>query len=110
MTNSSRLFDSIDLQLEKFPKEDMLVAKENGQWKKYGTAQSKAIIDNFSAGLLALGLSGNDMTAEGQDKVALISNNRPEWVFTDLACQQVGVPICPIYPTTNPSKRRNAVV
>ena len=102
MTNPSRLFDCIDLQLEKFPKEDMLVAKENGQWKKYGTAQSKVIIDNFSAGLLALGLSANDMTAEGQDKIALISNNRPEWIFTDLACQQIGVPICPIYPTTNP--------
>ncbi len=102
MTNTTRLFDCINLQMEKFPKEDMLVAKEKGQWHKYGTAQSKAIIDNFSAGLLALGLSGNDMTAEGQDKVALISNNRPEWVFTDLACQQIGVPICPVYPTTNP--------
>jgi len=102
MTNPSRLFDCIETQLEKFPKEDMLVAKENGTWKKYGTEQTKSIVSDLSAGLLALGLSGNDMTPEGMDKVALISNNRPEWIFTDLACQQIGVPICPIYPTTNP--------
>ncbi|MEO7312116.1 MAG: long-chain fatty acid--CoA ligase [Chitinophagaceae bacterium] len=101
-TKEKRLFDCIEYQLEKFPKEDMLVAKENGIWQKYSTAESKAIINNLSAGLLALGLSGNDMTAENQDKVALISNNRPEWLFTDMACQQIGVPICPIYPTTNP--------
>lgn len=102
MTNPTRLFDCVDFQLEKFPKPDMLVAKENGEWHKYGTAEVRTIVDNFSAGLLALGLSGNDMTIEHQDKVALISNNRPEWVFTDLACQQIGIPICPIYPTTNP--------
>jgi long-chain acyl-CoA synthetase len=102
MTYEQRLFDCIDVQLTNFPKEDMLVAKENGAWRKYGTAEVNEIVNNFSAGLLALGLSGNNFTPEGQDKVAILSNNRPEWIFTDLACQQIGVPICPIYPTTNP--------
>jgi len=102
MSSKKRLFDCINYQLENFPKQDMLVAKEEGKWHGYGTEESKIIVDNFSAGLLALGLSGHDMTAEGMDKVAIISNNRPEWVFTDLACQQIGVPLCPVYPTTNP--------
>lgn len=97
-----RLFDSIDYQLQHFPKDDMLVAKENGIWKKYSTQQVKNIVDQFSAGLKALGLSKNDGTPEGVDKVAIISNNRPEWVFADLACQQLGLGFCPIYPTTNP--------
>ncbi|MGR9921949.1 AMP-binding protein, partial [Escherichia coli] len=39
---------------------------------------------------------------EGSDKIAIISNNRPEWVFTDLACQQIGAILVPVYPTTNP--------
>ena len=41
------------------------------------------------------------MTPEGQDKIAIISRNRPEWLMLDMACQQIGVLLCPIYPTTN---------
>jgi long-chain acyl-CoA synthetase len=31
-----------------------------------------------------------------------MSSNRPEWIFTDLACQQIGAILVPLYPTTNP--------
>lgn len=102
MITIKRLFDVIDHQLEHFPKQDMLVGKENGQWKAYSTKEVKEIVDRLSAGLLQLGVSGNDMTAEGSDKIAIISNNRPEWVFTDLAVQQAGAILVPLYPTTNP--------
>jgi len=95
-----RLFDAVDYQLEKFHKDDMLVAKENGQWKPYSTSQVKDIANRFSAGLLQLGVSANDMTPAGSDKIAIMSNNRPEWMFTDLAVQQVGAILVPIYPTT----------
>ncbi|MDB5211322.1 MAG: O-succinylbenzoic acid--CoA ligase, partial [Sediminibacterium sp.] len=97
-----RLFDCLDHQLQHFPKKDMLAAKENGQWVMYGTQQVADIVNRFSAGLMKLGLSGNDMTATGSDKIAIISNNRPEWLFTDLAAQQLGVILVPVYPTTNP--------
>lgn len=100
--NSKRLFDCVDHQLHSFPKEDMLCAKENGKWVKYSTKTVAEIANQFSAGLLELGLSGNDFTPESSDKIAIISNNRPEWIFTDLAAQQIGVIIVPIYPTTNP--------
>ena len=104
MTTNKRLFDAIDHQLEKFPKQDMLAAKENGQWRTYSTQEVKDIVNRFSAGLLQLGVSANDMTAEGSDKIAIISNNRPEWVFTDLAAQQIGAILVPVYPTTNSSE------
>ena len=97
-----RLFDCLDHQLQHFPKQDMLAAKEKGQWVTYGTQQVADIVNRFSAGLLQLGVSANDMTAEGSDKIAIISNNRPEWVFTDLAVQQIGAILVPVYPTTNP--------
>lgn len=95
------MFDCIDYQLSKFPKNDMLAAKVDGSWKPYSTERVQEIVNAFSAGLLKLGVSGNDMTAEGADKIAIISNNRPEWLFTDLAVQQIGAILVPVYPTTN---------
>jgi len=97
-----RLFDCIDHQLQHFPKQDMLAAKVNGQWVTYSTEQVAHTVNEFSAGLHKLEVSGNDMSPEGSDKIAIISNNRPEWIFTDLACQQLGAILVPVYPTTNP--------
>lgn len=97
-----RLFDVIEHQLNKFPKSDMLSAKENGVWEHYSTSTVADIVNKFSAGLLKLGVQHNDFTAEGSDKIAIISNNRPEWVFTDFAVQQIGAILVPVYPTTNP--------
>jgi len=101
MNLNSRLFDCLQYQLDKFPKADMLTGKEDGQWIQYSTQQVKETVDKLAAALLALGVSGNDMTVEKQDKIALISKNRPEWLMLDMACQQTGALLCPIYPTTN---------
>src|SRR2546430_874060 len=101
MNENSRIFDCIEFQLRKFPKADMLCGKVNGTWQPYSTADVQATVNKLSAGLLQLGVSGNDMTIEKQDKIALISKNCPEWLILDLACQQIGAALCPIYPTTN---------
>ncbi len=79
----------------------MLTGKVNGQWIPISTQEVKETVDRLSAGLLSLGVGGNDMTVEQQDKIALISKNRPEWLILDMACQQIGALLCPIYPTTN---------
>jgi len=97
-----RLFDCIEYQLQHFPKEDMLAAKENGVWRKYSTQEIATTVNQLSAGLLTLGLSGRDYTPEGSDKIAIISSNRPEWLTADMATQQIGVIWVPVYPTTNP--------
>ncbi len=101
MNDSSRIFDFLYDQLQRFPQQDMLAGKENGEWKKYSTSEVESAAKKLSAALLKLGLSGNDLTVEKQDKIAIISRNRPEWLILDLACQQIGVVLCPIYPTTN---------
>ena len=97
-----RLFDCIDYQLQHFPKEDMLSGKENGVWRKYSTEEVSNTVNQLSAGLLNLGLSGHNFTPEGSDKIAIISANRPEWLIADMATQQLGVIWVPVYPTTNP--------
>lgn len=96
-----RLFDFLEQQLSDFPKSDMLCAKENQEWKCFSTAEVADKVNKLSAGLLKLGLGKNEKPLEEQLKVAVISKNRPEWLILDLACQQIGVPLCPIYPTTN---------
>jgi long-chain acyl-CoA synthetase len=97
-----RLFDCLEHQLQHFPKTGYACGERERQWITYGTQQVVDIVNRFSAGLLKLGLGGNDFTAEGSDKIAIISNNRPEWIFTDLAAQQIGAILVPVYPTTNP--------
>lgn len=97
-----RLFDCIDYQLAKFPNAAMLGAKINGRWVTYSTAEVKETVNALSAGLLEKGCSGNNMTIDGADKIAIMSNNCPEWIFVDMAVQQTGAILVPIYPTTNP--------
>jgi Long-chain acyl-CoA synthetases (AMP-forming) len=99
MTEPRRLFDCLAYHLERTPIADMLVAKENGQWRAYSTTEVKDIVDKLSAGLLQLGISCGDMTAEKRDKVSILCKNRPEWVMLDLAVQQIGAVLTPIYPT-----------
>jgi long-chain acyl-CoA synthetase len=101
MKEPQRLFDCLQYHLERKPLEDMLAGKEAGQWKKYSTAEVKETVDKLSAGLLSLGIGCGDMTAEGRDKVAILCKNRPEWIMLDLAVQQIGAILVPIYPTIN---------
>lgn len=101
MNEPRRLFDCLTWHLERQPLDVMLAGKEGGQWKKYGTKEVAAIVNNLSAGLLSLGISPNDMTVEGRDKIAILCKNRPEWLMLDLAVQQIGAILVPIYPTIN---------
>ena len=55
----------------------MLVGKENGVWQKYSTQEVATIVNELSAGLLKSGISYNDKSPEGRDKIAIVSKNRP---------------------------------
>ena len=88
----TRLFDIPHYQLQNFPKKDALAGKENGEWVRYSTKDFINQANAVSYGLLALGLKKDD-------KVANISNNRPEWNFVDIGILQIGAVHVPIYPT-----------
>lgn len=87
-----RLFDLIPYQIAKYNKEVAFARKENGIWKTYSSQDLKKTVDNLSLAFLNQGVT------EG-DKVAIISENRPEWNFIDLALQQIGAISVPMYPT-----------
>jgi long-chain acyl-CoA synthetase len=101
MNKPERLFDCIAYQLEKFPKPDMLAAKEKGVWRKYSTKDVAETVEALACGLSAIGVSGNDMSVENQDKIGIISGNRVEWLITDMAVQKLGAVLVPVYPTTS---------
>ena len=101
MTEPKRLFDCIENQLQNSPLEDMIAGKENGAWRKYSTQQVADIVNHLSAGLLKAGINCNDKSPEGRDKIAIVSKNRPEWLMVDMAVQQIGAVLTPIYPTIN---------
>lgn len=104
MLQPKRLFDCIQYQLEKHPKKDMLNAKVGGVWKAYSTEDVRDIVDKLSAGFIQSGISAGDFSEESSDKIAIISGNRPEWLFVDMAVQQAGAILVPIYPTTHPNE------
>ena len=73
-------------------KKDALAGKEMGFWKKYTAEDYVYYANNISYGLLSLGLKKGD-------RVATISNNRPEWNFMDMGLSQANITHVPIYPT-----------
>jgi long-chain acyl-CoA synthetase len=87
-----RVFDLLKHFKENNARPDALVAKENGTWKNYSTADFVDFVDHLSYGLSNIGINKDD-------KIAIISNNRPEWNFADYATQQCGAISVPIYPT-----------
>jgi len=99
ITEARRLFDCVEYHLQNSPLEDMLAAKENGVWNKFSTQKVASNINNLSAGLLKLGISGGDMEPQNRDKISVISKNRPEWLILDMAVQRIGAVLTPIYPT-----------
>jgi long-chain acyl-CoA synthetase len=88
----TRTFDILDFYREKYIKDDALAGKENGEWVKYSSARYVEIATQLSYGLLAFGLKKGD-------RIATISNNRPEWNFFDMGMSQAGFIHVPIYPT-----------
>ncbi|MGZ8552748.1 MAG: AMP-binding protein [Chitinophagaceae bacterium] len=69
--------------------------------EKYSTKEVADTVNNLSAGLLSLGIGPNDMSIEVRDNVAIISKNRPDWLMIDLAVQQAGAVLVPVYTTIN---------
>ena len=91
-----RLFEIPEYQLKTYPKSDSLCAKVDGTWVKTSTQEFLDTSMKVSKSLVALGVNPND-------KVALISNNRPEWNISDIGIMMAGAINVPIYPTISPS-------
>ncbi len=97
-----RLFDFADTQAADRPGGVMLASKINGVWQTISCKEVKKRSEDLASGLLALGIKNGVLDPEQQEKIAICSQNRPEWVITDLAVQRTGAILTPIYPTVSP--------
>ena len=91
MITIKRLFDIPYYQLENYPNENMFVTKTNGKWIGTSTLNFVEKVNNISRGLISLNINQGD-------KVCIASNNRVEWNIMDIAIQQIGAIVVPIYP------------
>lgn len=88
----TRLFDLLQYRKERQPERAVFVAKYDGEWRKIFIDEYIEKVNKISYALLHLGI-------QRDDKVAVISSNRPEWNYLDMAVQQIGAVLVPIYPT-----------
>ncbi|OSZ79603.1 long-chain fatty acid--CoA ligase [Chitinophagaceae bacterium IBVUCB1] len=98
----TRLFDFVAKRVAEEPEAVMLAGKENGAYRTYTCRECWDIAAKLCGGLLSLGIRNEVLQPEQQEKIALISPNRPEWLMTDLAVQQTGAVLTPLYPTISP--------
>lgn len=76
------------------PRPDTLNFKA-GEWRSISSAQFMERIHRIAAGLYALGVRRGD-------RVAMLSESRPEWTLADAGCLFAGAIDVPIYPTLTP--------
>ena len=74
------------------PKPDLLLSKQGGKWIPISTAEFMDRVKALSSALEGLGVKQGG-------RVALLSENRPEWSIVDFACQCYGAVLVPIFPT-----------
>jgi long-chain acyl-CoA synthetase len=74
------------------PKRDLLLSKQGGKWIPISTAEFMDRVKALSSAFEGLGVKQGG-------RVALLSENRPEWSIVDFACQCYGAVLVPIFPT-----------
>lgn len=92
MNTVTRLFDVPYHQLKNYPQPGMFCSKMDGSWNAISTKDFLDRCMQLSIGLLSVGV-------ENGDRIAVASNNRLEWNILDIAVQQIGAVLVPLYPT-----------
>jgi long-chain acyl-CoA synthetase len=86
-------YDSVDTHR----KAEHLRHKRDGAWRGISSDELRVAVEELSLGLRALGV-------ERGDRVAIVSENRPEWTFADFATLAAGAVDAPVYATLTPQQ------
>ena len=86
-------FQQVDAQGDRVA----LRRKEYGIWNRITWTEYGQRVREAAAGLLAMGL-------EPGDRVAILGDNRPEWLICNLATMTIGCATCGVYSTNAPEQ------
>ena len=92
MSSIRTLCDIFYHSVETFRKPNHLLHKKDGAWEPISSLAFQTAVEELSMGLRSLGI-------EKGDRVAILSENRPEWAYADLATLCAGAVDAPIYAT-----------
>lgn len=79
----------------RYGKKTALMYKYEGRYREIGWSEFEGKVKDLAFGLISLGLRPGE-------KVGLLSENRPEWAYSDLAVLSLGCADVPLYPTDVP--------
>ncbi len=86
------LFTYLTDKFRDVPDRCIMHVKENGKYRGITYKEFAEQAENFAFGLSALGIKKGD-------KIAISSENRPEWVYSDMAILGLGGIDVPLYPS-----------
>jgi long-chain acyl-CoA synthetase len=89
--------EMIEASVRRHSKPDALNFKRDGVWNSISSDEMLARMRRIALGLHALGI-------EKGERVAILSENRPEWTLTDCGALIAGVVDVPIYTTQTPAQ------
>ena len=75
------------------PSDVALRKKDLGRWQEWTWADYEQRVARVAAGIRACGITSGD-------RIAIQSENRPEWLVADLAGQAIGAIVVGVYPTS----------
>lgn len=88
----TRTFDYLEILKTSFPKDDIFARCVKGQWQKVSVDEYIGRSRSIAYGFMAMGF-------QPQDKVIVITPNRPEWNFIDMGSTLARLVFVPVYPT-----------
>ena len=84
-------------RVKKYGDRALLKVKGKGGYRDISWNEANRQVMGVARGLLSMGI-------EPGQKVAILSENRPEWTFADLGCLSIGAVDVPIYATNTPEQ------
>jgi long-chain acyl-CoA synthetase len=96
-TKFANLVEMFERSVRTFARNPLFGVKRGAQWSWITYEEVGAKVDAFRGGLAGLGVKRGD-------RVAIVSNNRPEWAVSAYACYGLGASLVPMYEAQHPKE------
>src|SRR5689334_25367876 len=96
-TGSKTIADIVPRAAEKYGRKAALLHKVDGDWREVSYEELGAIVKEVTLGLVDLGIGRGD-------RVAILSNTRPEWTYANFGLLGTGAASVSIYQTNSPEE------